>query len=240
LDIEVARMRLNASSRICVSLAETNADSFARSLMRLQAYGMGLAEIRMHALEASEQRPEKIRSIFSQPIKLIATCRPDGIPDEVRKTLLLAAIECKAAHVDMEIDAPDSYRREILDNAHAAGCKAIISYHDFHKTPSREELDQIMERCFECGADIAKIACMVNSARDTARLLGLLDYGKPLIVLGMGEYSQLIRVTSPFLGSAFTYASIETGRETAPGQMDMLETRRLMEDLIRAGYRLPE
>ena len=180
-------MRLKASSRICVSLAETNADSFARSLMRLQAYGMDLAEIRIDALEASEQTPEKIRRIFSQPIRLIATCRPDRIHEDLRKTLLLAAIDCKAAYVDIEVDATEGYRKEILDKARTASCKSIISYHDFHKTPSREELDRVMKQCLGSGADMVKISCMVNSARDSARLLGLLDCGMPLIILGMGE-----------------------------------------------------
>jgi 3-dehydroquinate dehydratase I len=232
-------MRLKVSSRICVSIAETKVDSFARALMRVQSYGMELAEIRMDALVASEQTPEKIGSIFSRPINLIATCRPDRIPDYIRKTLLLAAIECKAAYVDIEVEASEGYRREILDKARSNGCKAIISYHDFDKTPSREELDQIIERCFGNGADIAKISCMSNSARDNARLLGLLDCGKQLIVLGMGENGRLVRVLAPLLGSAFTYASLESGGETAPGQMDMLEVKRRMEELIRAGFHEP-
>ena len=225
-------MRLRASSRICVSLAKSDADSFVKALMRLQSYGMELAEIRMDALEASEQSPEKIRYIFGRPINLIATCRPGRIPDDVRKSMLLAAIGCKAAYVDIEMDAPEGYRNEILRKALSTGCKAILSYHDFHGTPSAGELRKIADRCFGNGADIAKISCMADSAEDNARLLGLLDYGKPLIVLGMGENGRLARIVAPLLGSEFTYASLEAGSETAPGQMDMLEVKRLMELLV--------
>ena len=50
----------------------------------------------------------------------------------------------------------------------------------------------------------------------------------------------MVRLVAPLFGSAFTYASIEAGRETAPGQMDMLEVRKLMEEFIRTGCYLPE
>ncbi len=233
-------MKLRAASKICVSVAETNTDSFVKSLMRLQAYGMELAEIRIDALEASERTGENIKRIFNQPIKLVATCRLDQAYENVRKNLLLAAVGCKAAYVDIEVGAPEIYRAEISSAASVAGCKTIISYHDFGKTPSREELERIVERCFESGADIAKISCMVNSATDSARLLGLLGHGRPLIVSGMGEKSRLVRIMAPLLGSEFTYASIETGGETALGQMDMLEVKKLLEDFIRTGCYVPE
>lgn len=211
---------------ICVSIAEKTADGCIRALR-----GLELAEIRIDALEPSEQSPEKIRRIFSQPLKLIATCRPGQIPDNERKSLLLAAVECKAAYVDVEVDSPDGFLKEVVGKARAAGCKVIISYHDYRKTPSASELERIAEWCFESGADIAKIACLSNSEADNARLLGLLDYGKPLIVIGMGPKGRLTRVVAPLLGSPFTYASAKAGSETAPGQMDAERIRKLMDEL---------
>jgi 3-dehydroquinate dehydratase-1 len=45
----------------------------------------------------------------------------------------------------------------------------------------------------------------------------------------MGEKGRVTRILAPLLGSPFTYASYEAGKETAPGQ---IEDKRL-EEMIR-------
>ena len=92
----------------------------------------------------------------------------------------------------------------------------------------REELEQTIGWCFESGADIAKIACMANGEDDAARLLGLLDRKRRLIVIGMGEKGKITRVAAPLLGSEIAYASAGEGKESAPGQIEEKELERLM------------
>jgi 3-dehydroquinate dehydratase len=36
----------------------------------------------------------------------------------------------------------------------------------------------------------------------------------------MGKEAQITRIAAPLLGAPFTYAALESGRETAPGQLD--------------------
>ncbi|VUT28253.1 MAG: 3-dehydroquinate dehydratase [Candidatus Syntrophoarchaeum sp. GoM_oil] len=76
-----------------------------------------------------------------------------------------------------------------------------------------------------CGADIGKIATMVNDLRDCIRLFELLlDCDIPLSVIGMGELGRHTRVIAPIYGSVLNYGSV--GEAVAPGQMRVGEMRR--------------
>lgn len=200
---------------ICVSLDERYGRMFLRSIK-----GLEFAEIRMDRMEMALS---EVKEIFSQPIRLIATCRPGYLDDLKRKDYLIAAIEAGASYVDIEIESDSRYRKDIIEKARSKGCVVIISYHNHHETPSTDSLNSIVTLCFKEGAQIAKVACMVNSPADRTRLLGLLGntgyYGR-LVVIGMGVKGKITRVLAPLLGSPFTYASYESGKETAPGQIE--------------------
>jgi len=208
---------------ICVSLAGPTAAACLRALE-----GVGLAEIRLDKMRIG---PAGVREIFSRHPRLIATCRPGGRPEEKRRRLLLAAVEAGAAFVDIEIEADVRFRERLISAAHARNCRVIVSYHDFRKTPARAELEAVVGRAFASGADIVKIACQVRERRDNARLLGLLDLGPPLVVVGMGKRGRLTRITAPLLGSLFTYATLDEARKTAEGQMDAASVERLLLEL---------
>jgi 3-dehydroquinate dehydratase I len=114
------------------------------------------------------------------------------------------------------------------------GCKLIVSYHNYENTPPREELKVLVNRCFSFGADVAKIACQVNCEADAARILSLYDFDyqanvdKKIVAIGMGEKGKITRPASLLLGAPFTYASMSTGKETAPGQL----TKQTLEDIL--------
>lgn len=209
---------------ICVSLDERCGSMFLRSIK-----GLEFVEIRMDRMEMALS---EVKEVFSQPIRLIATCRPGHLDDLKRKDYLIAAIEAGASYVDIEIESDSRYRKDIIEKARSKGCMVIISYHNHHETPSTDSLNSIVTTCFKEGAQIAKLACMVNSPADCARLIGLLGntgYQGRLVVIGMGEKGRLTRILAPLLGSPFTYASYGAGKETAPGQ---IEDKRL-EEMIR-------
>ena len=169
---------------------------------------------------------EDITKIFSQPLRLIATFRPEASAAhdaDARKQFLLAAIDAGASYVDIEVESDEAYRREIIERARLKDCKVIISFHDFHKTPEAEELTGIVSRCFSEGADIAKIACKVNFARDNIRLLNILDrddFQSRTIVVGLGTQGRITRVAAPLLGSPFTFAPLSDEKKTAEGQIE--------------------
>jgi 3-dehydroquinate dehydratase-1 len=211
---------------ICVSLAEP---SVAACLAALK--GLDFAEIRMDMMKLTL---EEIPRLFSGNRALIATCRPGGRSDEERKRLLMRAIASGATFVDVEIESETTYREEIVATARLCGCRVIVSHHDYERTPERPALEACVSACFEAGADIAKIACMVRSDRENARLLALLDTDREVVVVGMGERGKITRILAPLLGSPFTYASLSQGKETADGQID----RETLEKLLRTAAKV--
>jgi len=208
---------------ICVSVMDSDKGRVIEAIE-----GHELAEVRLEALSPT---PEDVREIFSSPAKLIATMRPGKHSDEERLKTLTAAIEAGAAYVDIELGSPTLLREGLAQAARRNGCEIIVSHHDFQSTPDRDELMEIVDRCFEEGADLAKIACVVKERADAARLLGLLEDPRPIVAIGMGRMGAITRVAAPLLGSPFTYASPEGGPPTAEGQLPEGTLRRIMEEI---------
>lgn len=208
---------------ICVSVMDSDK---ARVIEALK--GLELAEVRLEALSPT---PQDVREIFSQPVRLIATMRPGRHSEEERLTILTNAIEAGAAYVDIELGSPTLLREGLAQAARRTGCEIIVSHHDFDSTPDRDELMEIVDRCFEEGADLAKIACVVKTPADAARLLGVLEDARPIVAIGMGKMGAITRVAAPLLGSPFTYASPEGGPPTAEGQLGAGTLRRIMEEI---------
>jgi 3-dehydroquinate dehydratase-1 len=186
--------------------------------------GVELAEIR---LDGATLSPNEIQRIFTLHANLIATYRPNPGNESTgkRKMALLSAVEAGAAYVDIEIEAEAPYKKEIIQAAFLQESQVILSYHNYERTPSKKQLETIIEQCFSQGAHIAKIACQVHSEADSSRILSIYDYpgqlhkGK-IVAIGMGEKGKITRLAAPLLGAPFTYASLSTGKETGPGQLD--------------------
>ena len=211
---------------ICVSMDEQYDINYLKALTDIS-----FAEIRMDCMDLTVN---DIGDIFSQPVKFIATCRPGFHDDCKRKEYLIAAIEAGAKYVDIEVESDIADKREIMEKARSRGCKVIMSFHDYDKTPDSEKLEQIAALCFSEGADIAKIACKVNYITDSARLIGLLgqeDFKDRLVVVGMGEKGKITRIAGPFLGSLFTYASPAENKSTADGQIEKKRLENIMRSL---------
>jgi 3-dehydroquinate dehydratase-1 len=131
---------------------------------------------------------------------------------------LLKALDLGAAIIDLELAAPD-----LLKTVKAVKKKArcLISHHDLKTTPALDELKEIINLQLDVGADICKLVTTSNSIDDNLNLLRLYREfrGQTLVAFGMGEAGILSRTLAPLAGAEFTYASLETGKQSAPGQM---------------------
>ncbi|MBU0591727.1 type I 3-dehydroquinate dehydratase [Candidatus Micrarchaeota archaeon] len=204
---------------ICVSIANKTFEECKEI-----SHSMEFAEIRLDTMQLT---PEEIKKLFLGHKKLIATCRPGKHNDEQRLMMLSTAIDAGAAFVDIELESEDDYRKMLVKKAHEKECEVIISYHDYDGTLPKEELEEIVSGCFRLGADVAKIACKVKTEKDNARLFGLLDSDRKLVVIGIGEHGKITRIVAPMLGSQFTFAVLKKGEETADGQMTIEEMEKL-------------
>lgn len=219
-------MNWKRASMICISIGERTAEACRKRLR-----GLECAEVRLDMMEPSELTADNIKGIFAAPVTLIATCRPCTLNPEERQRALASAIDAGAAYVDIEVESDDGYKADLVRRAKGKGCTVIMSYHDDKRTPSVEELRHIAEWCFQSGAEIAKIACRVNAARENARLLGLLDTERKIIAVGMGPAGRITRLLAPLLGSCLTFASVAEGAETAPGQLDGERLARMIREV---------
>jgi 3-dehydroquinate dehydratase I len=168
----------------------------------------------------------KVRD-YAQIIPLIPnsifTFRPGKISDIDRLESYKRAIASGVKFIDVELEASPEFIGSILEMVKGSATELILSYHNFDATPSMDELRSIISTSFSLGADLVKLACMVNNHADAARLLSLYQETGRKVVVGMGEKGKIVRLASVFLGAEFTFASQNKESATAPGQMTVQE-----------------
>ena len=196
---------------ICVAISDKN---FEHCLSVLKQTDM--AEIR---LDMTQFSLEQVRQVFSLKKKLIAAYRPLEGKEKEQMIQLKAAVEAGADYMDIEFECCDEYRKDMIEFAHKHNCDVIISYHNYDCTPALEELRKIVAACFQKGADLAKIATMVRTNNDNAEILSLYNIPGRVVAFGMGNLGKITRIVAPFLGAEFTFAAMDEGIETAPGQI---------------------
>ena len=208
------------SSRICISLGPGG-----RTQLEAEADNARFAEIRFDlALTTGGCSPEESLSFIRCFGTVIAACRPGRLSASARETLLTAALDQGAAFVDVEADADAGMIQRIRRKVRSAGARLILSTHDFTGTPSQQVLDALFCRAIEAGADLVKIACLVSSADDEARLLGLLRqpghaFAGRILPVALGkQWACSARAKALSLGAPFTYAAPDTGPQAVLNQ----------------------
>jgi 3-dehydroquinate dehydratase-1 len=140
-------------------------------------------------------------------------------PDADRLPLFLKALDV-ASWVDVEGES--IIGRDVVATAHARGRRAIVSHHDFKRTPSLDDLDRVVAEALAAGADIAKVATLVASDADRDVLFQLLArHAGRVCVIGMGDPSSRLRTELPARGSRLAYAYVDA--PTAPGQLSVAD-----------------
>jgi 3-dehydroquinate dehydratase-1 len=208
---------------ICISIAERDFKRCRDALL-----SSNFAELRIDRTDFTE---DEIRELFSMPADIIATCRPGTKSEAQRESLLRAALSAGAAYVDIEVGAPADLLSKISGLAKDLNARLIVSYHNEKHTPTITELKGICDRCFEMGADIAKIVCRAHSPSDCARLLSLYQQERKMIAFNLGKKATFTRIASLFLGAPFTYAALAPGKETADGQLDRERLQKILDSI---------
>ncbi|UJS18152.1 MAG: shikimate dehydrogenase [Candidatus Jettenia sp.] len=135
--------------------------------------------------------------------------------EEDRISLLKLAVELQVDYIDVEHDSI----QKVNDTGKT---KRIVSYHNFDKTP--DDLIGIFQRLKQSGADIVKIVPYANDITDNIKIYQLLQQVDiPTISFCMGEYGIISRILYKKFGSYLTFASLQSGKESAPGQVDIHE-----------------
>ncbi len=116
---------------------------------------------------------EELKNLISVAKCSLFTCRPGKFNDEERLRLFSFSCKCGVNYIDSEIENLPEFNAELRNLAHSNKINLVVSYHNFEITPSLNELKKILQNCYEAGADVAKIACMVNTTDDLSSLMAL-------------------------------------------------------------------
>lgn len=157
-----------------------------------------------------------------------------GDADAARYEALLALLAkehlCDA--LDVELSVGEEAFARIVREAHAAGLPVVGSFHDFEKTPKKDEMAARLQRMAALGADVCKIAVMPHSRKDVVALTAACaqaddELPQPIIAIAMGELGASTRICAEAMGSCLSFGT--AGRASAPGQTEAGELRRALE-----------
>lgn len=186
----------------------------------------------------------QLRQALGEDLPLIFTIRTkkDGgqadLPTDVYIALCQAVAAVPGADLlDVEFSAGRETVMAVVETVHQNEKKAIISSHDFFRTPEVEEMIGRMQKMQEWGADITKTAVMPKSRKDvlkllTATLMMQEQYAdRPMITMAMAGQGVISRLSGEIFGSCVTFGC--AGQASAPGQLQVEELDRILETIHR-------
>ena len=223
---------------ICIPVT---AESEAAMLAKMgRAFALAdIVELRIDGM----RDPDLGRLIGARRGKIIVTSRrrEEGGrftgSEGARVSLLTQAALLDADYVDVESSTEAALKDELLRvvRTRRGRVRLIVSRHDFRETPSERTLEGWLDGCFESGADIAKIVTLAKTPEDNLRMLTLLAgarrRGQAVIAFCMGEQGRPSRALAPLFGSRISYAALDDGEASAPGQWTIREMRALLKML---------
>jgi 3-dehydroquinate dehydratase type I len=221
--------------KFCVSISSTDTPELLGRAQRAERLSADLVEIRLDKLR-SYHGLSKIARAVERPI--IGTNRPlseKGSFDRSeaeRLKILMEAVEDGFQYVDLELTTNRLDR--VIKTFREKGAKIILSHHDHFRTPDQAKLASTLVQLQKFKPDVCKIVTTAQTPEDNLVHLNLLKanhQNSPLVSFAMGHAGVWSRLLAPFYGAHFTYASLERGQETAPGQSTIAELRRIYEML---------
>ena len=205
---------------ICIPIIANNLDDALRDMTEASKVA-DIVELRIDYIKGVDLK----RLLEKRTKPVIVTNRPvreggkfNGSEEE-RIALLKLAIRLQADYVDIEHDSIQHISRGM---EHHAPTKLIVSYHNFSKTP--DNLTDIYKKLSQSGADIVKIVTHANNITDNVRIYQLLQQSQTTTIsFCMGEMGIISRILYKRFGSYLTFASLQAGKESAPGQISIHE-----------------
>jgi len=211
---------LRSEPNICVSVAPRTAREAVVLLGEADSSAADCIELRLDGLNDD---PTNLRSAMEGLSKPLVLTYPSDLTlslgSKFSPRQISGLIEY-ADYIDMDVELPENSR-----------VKRIRSKHVWHSI-SIEQAEMLVNEAWESGCAIVKLAFKAQSFTDNITALKLTSKLRvPNIVFCMGELGVVSRVLAPLYGSAWTYASLRAGLETAPGQVDVQTLRELYHTL---------
>lgn len=137
-------------------------------------------------------------------------------------------------YIDIELHAGEKIVKSVCQNAHDKNIKCLLSYHDFKKTPTLDEILSTIGQMHALGGDLYKVAYLPHTQADVDNVLTAVgqakaNYGDKIIGISMSELGKVTRTASGDAASVFTYGYIL--RDAAPGQIHVTDLRQMLANL---------
>lgn len=216
--------------KICVAIqAPTPAEMLARAEAALK--DTKFLEFRLDYLQEPAAAVPKLKKFFAEHVQVtaIATCRRKPHSGHFAGSwseelgILEKAARAGCRIVDLEVESAEEASAEAVETfrarIHAAGAELLVSFHDFGRTAGLEEA---AERIAVFAPEYVKVVSTAQTLADNLAVLRLIEdisVSSRVVGIAMGEEGLVSRVLGPRAGGAFTFASLEDGTETAPGQV---------------------
>lgn len=233
----------NGLPKICIPLTGKNISSILDEINDLNQIDYDLAELRIDFFEDVDDFSKvvdllkKIREIYFNPLLFTFRTKKEGgvhdMSEENYFELIHMAIDSGLIDmVDIELFSHEESLRKAVAFAHEKHIKVVMSNHDFHKTPDKDEIIKRLVKMQENGADISKIAVMPTCNEDVLELLSATmeiknKYGFPCITMSMGRLGVITRLSGELFGSCMTFAAVKN--TSAPGQISAAKVKEVLD-----------
>jgi len=192
-------------------------------------------------LDGPSGLPWDLRSFFAGAKPAIATVRHEddggksGADDATRNGILRRALLAGARAIDVEVWNAEA--KAMVEEAHRAGARAIVSFHDLAGTPRADALLATLRGMRALGADWCKVATRVNGPQDAVALVEAARLaraeGIPYALMAVND--PFLRLVAAELGMALAYGSVPGAPAAASGQVPLDLMRKIAPPSARPG-----
>ena len=228
-------------TKLTVPIAAENLDHAARQITSAVASGAEMLELRTDYIKelSPDCVPELlacVRQSSSPPLPVIVTCRTadqggaNNYPDDLRIKTLVAAIKAGAHFIDLEFETFKNINLQEkirLALSNSTRTRLILSAHSFDG-PFEDLAGLYRHIVTTYSAAIPKLVYTANYINDCFAALDLLSRtSDEKIVFCMGEAGIITRIIAKKLNSFITFASLDDGTATAPGQLTITDLKNI-------------
>lgn len=218
---------------LCIPLVARSRDEVLKVGSSISSFGPDFVELRIDYWDFLKDVSEvieviaQLRRMFPET-PFILTCRDHregGFKEvdlELKRRIYEESIkEGLVDFIDLELALGQDYIDSI--RAKKGSTFLILSYHEFSKVLSEDEIFAKFAQEAFCGADVIKVAIMPKSHDDLIALLNATLRarrafpGVPIISMAMGEVGVLSRIVGFAWGSDLSFAMFSEA--SAPGQV---------------------
>lgn len=241
----------NKKAKICVPITGKTNDEIISQAKRIKALKPDIVEWRADYYQIKNEDQgmleiiyclEEIHKVLKEiPIIFTFRTREEGgekqvdfaVYDSYCSHVAEAAEKNNVALIDVEAYGKRDREgiSELINYIHKWDVKVIGSNHHFDKTPSEEDMIEILSTMEVMGADVCKLAVMPEEKEDVSALISASGKADeklqvPIITMSMGELGAVTRVCTRLTGSVLTFAA---GTDiSAPGQINCNIVRALL------------